>query len=376
MAGIYFHIPFCKQACHYCNFYFSTNRRQQQSLVTALIKELETQKNFFENGTVVQTIYFGGGTPSLLTIDEVHQIMEAIKKYFVVLPQAEISFECNPDDISFEQCTAWLRAGVNRLSIGIQSFVDAHLQLMNRAHNSKQALQSVENAVAAGFKNISIDLMYALPNLSDAEWKQNILTACSLPINHISCYNLTIEEKTALAKFIATGKCAAIDDEQAARQFQILLDITGANGFEQYEISNFARQQQYSAHNTAYWQSKPYLGIGPSAHSFKNNKRYANIAHTAQYVQAIAEGNLRQEIETLTPAMQYNEWVLTRLRTCWGVDVALLETQFGYEKAQCFKLQMSTAIMLGRVKLYNNCYTLTALGKLWADDVAQSAFIV
>jgi oxygen-independent coproporphyrinogen-3 oxidase len=376
MAGIYFHIPFCKKACHYCNFYFSTNQKLQHNLVKALVAEIDLQKNFFNKSDDIETIYFGGGTPSLLSNTEVSLLLNAVYKNFSVKPDLEITFECNPDDLTYEKSKQLFDAGINRLSIGVQSFIDAHLVLMNRAHNSSQSLQSIAFAVAAGFTNISIDLMYALPGLTNNQWLQNVRTACELPITHLSCYNLTIEEKTALAKFVASGKTTLVDDSQAAEQFNLLVSTAAEYGFEQYEISNFARNRMYSKHNTAYWQSKPYLGIGPAAHSFKSNLRLSNIANTPQYIKAINKGTVPNQTETLTPNMLYNEFVLTRLRTCWGIDAAMIEHEFGNNNLQYFINQMQPAVDEGKVIIRDMHYTLTALGKLWADEVAANAFIV
>jgi oxygen-independent coproporphyrinogen-3 oxidase len=357
MAGIYLHIPFCRQACHYCNFHFSTSLTRINDFVTALLKEMELRKDYI-GSEPVETIYFGGGTPSLLEKEELERIMEGLRAHFTIAPGAEITLEANPDDVDFavgpatrtgsRGPDAWRQAGINRLSIGIQSFFEEDLRWMNRAHNAGQAMTSIRLAQEQGFDNISIDLIYGGPTLPDDHWRQNVETALGLQIPHLSCYALTVEPKTALDKMIHQHKKQDVDPEDQARQFLLLMDWTAAAGYEHYEISNFAQPGRRSRHNSSYWQGKTYLGLGPSAHSYNGASREWNVANNATYIAALtgvdatdeaggsvlAEGGFRAEKEVLTPVQRLNEYIMISLRTMEGCDLDVVARRFGEKTAQ------------------------------------------
>lgn len=327
MAGIYIHIPFCKQACYYCDFHFSTSLKKKEDLISCLIKEIELRKEEL-NGQTIQTIYFGGGTPSLLTQQEIDQIIQSVYNVHEVVDAPEITLEANPDDLSEETIVALANSKVNRLSIGIQSFFERDLKLMNRAHNAEEAKKCLELATQY-FDNISLDLIYGIPGLSHEEWQGNIHTALSFGIPHISSYALTVEPKTALDSFIKKGLIEEVNDEQAQEQFHILLEELEHANFIHYELSNFGKQGFFSKNNSAYWQGKHYLGIGPSAHSFDGKQRGWNVRNNAKYIKALQQNELVIERETLSKTDQYNEYVMTGLRTIWGVDLQKVTTDFG-----------------------------------------------
>ena len=329
MAGIYIHIPFCKKACHYCNFHFSTSTKQIEPLVDCLLKEIVLRKDYTKE--TIETIYFGGGTPSILSAEQIQKILQAVKDNYIVSNDAEITLESNPDDIAADKLLQWKAMGINRLSIGIQSFREEDLLWMNRAHNASQAYNCIKLAQEYGFNNITIDLIYGVPNLSDEHWKENINTALSLNIPHLSCYALTVEPKTALDKLIQTKKKEAVDTDKQATHFLILMEALNNAGFEHYEISNFAIPGYRSKHNSSYWQGKHYVGIGPSAHSFNGDSRQWNVANNALYIQAINNNILPSEKEILTPHQQFNEYVMTALRTIDGIDLNYLTERYGKE---------------------------------------------
>ena len=318
MAGIYIHIPFCKQACHYCDFHFSTSLKKKKDLIQSLITELELRKEEFKN-TEVETIYFGGGTPSLLTNNELQSIIDAVDGNYSVVAYPEITLEANPDDLSHNRIEALTNTPINRLSIGIQSFFETDLKLMNRAHNAQEAKACLEKAVEH-FDNISLDLIYGIPGASNKQWIKNIEIALSFGVPHISSYALTVEPKTALASFIEKGIIENVDDEQAHEQFHILKEQLEDAGFIHYELSNFGKEGFFSKNNSAYWQGKSYIGIGPSAHSFNGKKRSWNVRNNTKYIKAVLNGDLPMEIEQLTKIDQYNEYIMTGLRTVWGVS--------------------------------------------------------
>lgn len=398
MPGIYLHIPFCKQACHYCNFHFSTSLKLKGRLLSSMLKELELRKNFFSSEPelnespgsqkiegradrpAITSIYFGGGTPSLLSPAELERIFEAIYRDFSVAPDAEITLEANPDDLT-ETCIAELRrTPVNRLSIGIQSFAEADLQWMNRAHNAAEAQRCIESALAAGFDNLTCDLIYGAPTTSDVQWAANVQKLIDYGIPHLSCYCLTVEPKTALAHFIKTGKSPAVDDEKAARQFHHLMDTMEAAGYEHYEISNFAKAGCYARHNTSYWKGEPYLGIGPGAHSFRFNIRQWNLPNNALYVKclepAVSWSDLKGvvfEEERLSPRDRYNEYVMTGLRTMWGCrpeEMDKISDGFG----AYFAKAAAPFISQGLVEEREGVYTLTHEGKLLGDFISAELF--
>lgn len=375
MAGIYIHIPFCKQACHYCDFHFSTSLRQKDDLVAALMKEMELQKNFFQKGAVVETIYFGGGTPSLLDADEIKSLLGHAGNIFNVDSHAEITLEANPDDLDIGKLKSLVGAGVNRLSIGIQSFDEKDLKWMNRAHNAMQSVQSVKDAQDAGFNNITIDLIYGTPLLTDEQWIKNLDTAFNLHVQHLSCYALTVEPRTALAHSIAKKIQPDVDEGKQARHFEILMDMAAQNRFEQYEISNFAKDLMFSRHNSAYWHGEKYLGIGPSAHSFNGESRSWNVRNNAEYVKEISAGKIPAAAEMLTPQNKYNEYVMTTLRTMWGTDLSKIRTSFGDDYAEYFFRQALKMVQDGMLEQQRQHFVLTRKGKLFADHLAAELFI-
>ena len=374
MAGIYIHIPFCKQACHYCDFHFSTSMKNRDAMVLALATELRLRKSEFGSETV-ETIYFGGGTPSVLSSDAINFLIESVYDNFDVAENPEITLEANPDDLNDEKIDDLAQSKINRLSIGIQSFFDADLQLMNRAHNSDEARKSLAKA-AQHFDNISVDLIYGIPGMDDARWKQNIETALSFGIPHISSYALTVEPKTALQKLIGTGQIAAPSDEVAASHFKILVDTLSAHGFVHYELSNFGKPGYFSRNNSAYWLGKKYLGIGPSAHSYDGVSRSWNVANNIIYLKSLAENQLPNESEILTTTDRYNEYIMTGLRTIWGVSLERIENDFG-KKYLDYLLEASLKFVDdGLLSIENNILKTTSSGKFLTDGIASDLFFV
>ncbi|GAB3640887.1 radical SAM family heme chaperone HemW [Spirosoma arcticum] len=373
---LYIHIPFCKQACHYCDFHFSTNLSRKSALVDALCAEIALQKDYLPTNAL-ETIYFGGGTPSLLTESELGQILDTIHAHFTVLPDgepAEITLEANPDDLTPEKLTM-LRRYVNRLSIGIQTFDEATLRWMNRAHTATEAETCVRLAREASFDNLSVDLIYGIPNRLESLWTADLQKVLALNVPHLSAYALTIEPDTAFGRWEKTGKLSPADDELAAKQFEELTEaLTGAN-YEHYEISNFAQPGRYARHNTAYWQRRPYLGIGPSAHSYTDHSRQYNIANNARYIAEIERGVLPATVEQLTTADQVNEYLLTGLRTQWGCSVGELNTLLGADFTQIQARDLMTLYASGWLVRDNDRLRLTESGKLFADRVAATLFV-
>jgi len=372
MSGIYIHIPFCKQACHYCDFHFSTSLKKKDQLVFALVKELELRKDEFENQTV-DTIYFGGGTPSLLSVDQLDLLIDSIHKNYKVSSKPEITLEANPDDLSLDNFKALSQTAINRLSIGVQSFFETDLKLMNRAHNADEAKQCLEEATKY-FDNISIDLIYGIPGLTHDNWIQNIETALSYNIPHISSYALTVEPKTALASFIKKGIMEPVDDDLSQEQFHILIEKLDSKGFVHYELSNFGKPDYFSKNNSAYWQGKSYLGIGPSAHSFNGKERSWNIRNNVKYIKAIEEGILPIEVETLSKTDKYNEYVMTGLRTIWGVSVKKVEYDFGIMFKKYLFEQAQKHIEQDLLYLENDKLLVTKKGKFLSDGIASDLF--
>ena len=374
MSGIYLHIPFCKQACYYCNFHFSTSLSQQEAMVKSLLQEITLQKDYLA-GEPVHTIYFGGGTPSLLQAGELQALLTHLFATFPVTPGAEITLEANPDDLSAAKLAMLKAAGINRLSIGVQSFHEADLAWMNRAHNSQQALDCIREARQQGFDNMTIDLIYGGPTLTDEGWEQNVKRAIALGIPHLSCYALTVEPGTALDHFIKKKKMAATDPDKAARHFEMLMDWLKAAGYEHYEISNFALPGWHSKHNSSYWQGKPYLGLGPSAHSFNGASRQWNIANNAQYIKSIAAGAIPFEMESLTTAMQFNEYVMTALRTSAGCNLEWVAEKFGTALAANLVAQSQPFITMRHMEYTGETLKLTNAGRLFADGIAAELFV-
>ncbi len=326
MSGIYIHIPFCKQACHYCDFHFSTSLKKKDEMVQALAKEIQLRSKPITEP--IETIYFGGGTPSILSIADLQLLIEAVYSNYQVVENPEITLEANPDDLSYDTISQLANSPVNRMSIGIQSFFEDDLKLMNRAHNAEEAKKCLE-ITTQHFDNISIDLIYGIPNMSNEKWLKNIETALSFNVPHISSYALTVESKTALHTFIQKGIIPQPDDEVAAAHFQILVDKLSENDFIHYELSNFGKENYFSKNNSSYWLGKKYIGIGPSAHSYDGQNRGWNVSNNALYIKSIQENILPIEIETLTKTDRYNEYIMTGLRTIWGVSLKRIEQEFG-----------------------------------------------
>ncbi|MEO5647542.1 MAG: radical SAM family heme chaperone HemW [Chitinophagaceae bacterium] len=371
MSGIYIHIPFCKKACHYCNFHFSTTLNNKADLVNAMRKEIRLVA---ARDQQVSTIYVGGGTPSLLSAEELKTLLDEVSNAFIIEKGAEITLEANPDDINNEQLIHWREAGINRLSIGIQSFFNEHLQWMNRAHNAQQAFESIRQAKAAGFDNFSIDLIYGSPTLSDAQWKQNIETVINLEVPHISSYALTVEKGTALDLMIQKKKARPVTEEKQARHFLLLMEWMAEAGYEHYEISNFAKPGKRSRHNSSYWNGSAYLGIGPSAHSFDGKSRSWNIANNALYTKQIEGGVLPAEKETLSKVQRLNEFIMTTIRTIEGVDIARIKNDFGEEAGQNFLIKAGKYIDRQKCFIHDGHIILTREGKLFADGIAADLF--
>ena len=373
-GAIYIHIPFCKQACHYCDFHFSTSMKRKEEIVLALIREIQLRKNEF-HGEIIETIYFGGGTPSVLTNAEILSLIEAVYENFEVIENPEITLEANPDDLSEERIIALSKTPINRLSIGIQSFFEDDLKLMNRAHNSDEAQKSLAIATKY-FDNISVDLIYGIPGLTNEMWVENIETALRFGIPHISSYALTVEPKTALHKLIQTGKIAEPKDDVAQDHFEILVRTLTDNGFIHYELSNFGKPDYFSQNNSSYWLGKKYLGIGPSAHSFDGKSRSWNIANNMLYLKSILADKLPHEVEILTQQDRYNEYVMTGLRTIWGVSLERIEKEFGKDYLNYLLNQADKFLIDGLLSIAENVMTTTAKGKFLADGIASDLFLV
>jgi oxygen-independent coproporphyrinogen-3 oxidase len=372
MAGIYIHIPFCKQACSYCNFYFTTSAGNKPRLIEALLREIELSKAYL-NGETIETLYIGGGTPSLLSGDELTVIIRKLERHYSFSKLQEFTLEANPDDLSAEKIRELkdLRAaGLNRLSVGIQSFSNEDLRYMNRAHNAAEAMDSIKRLQDAGFENLTIDLIYGTPTLSDGQWEKNLETAFKLNIPHISSYALTLEPKTLLHKKINRGEARPLDEEQAATQFKMLMQQMKANGYEQYEISNFAKPGRYAIHNSNYWLGRKYLGLGPSAHSYNGNSRRWNVANNVNYINGLMAGAMNYEEEILSESQKVNEWIMTSLRTQWGLSFSHVSPVIAGSLTE----QLKTVNPL--FYIYKaGILTLTEDGKLFADGIAATLFM-
>lgn len=345
----------------------------------ALIKEIELRSNYLDPDThkpLLKTIYFGGGTPSLLSFQQLKNIFAQIQKFYIISTDAEITLEANPDDLTAIKLQEIKNTPVNRLSIGVQSFFEEDLALMQRAHNSSMAINSVLAAAEAGFSNITIDLIYGIPGMSDERWKENLMQAFALPVNHISCYNLTVEKRTALDKLIRERKVNPVDEEQSCSHFKILMELAAKHGFEHYEISNFGKPGFFSQHNSSYWKNIPYIGIGPSAHSFNGDSRQWNISSNAAYVKAIQQNEIPAEVEMLSLKNKYNEYMMTGLRTQWGVNANQISSRFGESYVTDFLSQIKEYVESGHVQVQGENYLLSTAGKLIADRIAASTFVV
>ncbi|MCB0459650.1 MAG: radical SAM family heme chaperone HemW [Flavobacteriaceae bacterium] len=385
MSGIYIHIPFCKQKCHYCDFHFSTSLKRKDEMMQALVKELVLRKEELKDETI-ETIYVGGGTPSLLRVEELQLLINTIFQNYKVAETPEITLEANPDDLLSSRAQSrdifkdYRLIGINRLSIGIQSFFDEDLQLMNRAHNAEEAKKSLLEATHY-FDNITIDLIYGIPNMSNKRWKENLKTAFESGVNHISSYALTVEPKTALASFIKQGKYPQVSEELALEHFNTLVEETEKEGFVQYEISNFGKPGFFSKHNTSYWQGKKYLGIGSSAHSFDGKQRSWNISNNVKYIKSIAENNLPQQIEILSEKDLFNEMIMTGLRTIWGVPLHRIETQFGKSVKDellknAHKFIAQKLLVISNESDKSQSLKVTQKGKFLSDGIASDLFII
>jgi putative oxygen-independent coproporphyrinogen III oxidase len=379
MAGVYIHIPFCRQACHYCNFHFSVSHRQIRPFLDSLLLELDIRHGFFGEGgkekVFLDSIYFGGGTPSILETGDLNRIFERLYQYFSFDRQTEITLEANPDDLSPEKINELKATPLNRLSIGIQSFHAPDLAYMNRIHSPVQAIQAVENAKAAGFENLTLDLIYGTPTMDDKTWMENLQRVIDFGVQHVSAYALTVEKKTPLEVRIRRGQMPAVDEEQTARQFEMMTRKMDEAGFDHYEISNFARPGFYSRHNLSYWTGLPYLGLGPSAHSYRNGQRWWNAANTGLYIDSVNKGSPAGETEMLTPAQQYDEYVMTSLRTMWGCSLDEVEYRWGKKYLDHLLENAGIHIQGGWLTLKKGKLLLSGKGKLFADRIASDLFL-
>jgi oxygen-independent coproporphyrinogen-3 oxidase len=375
MAGIYIHIPFCKQACHYCNFHFSLTLKRKNELIDALLLEIAQRKVYLRDEEI-NTIYIGGGTPSLLDYEDLCKIRDQIYSTFKKINLKEFTLEANPDDLSKGKIADIKKIGINRLSIGIQSFHDEDLKYMNRAHTASEAISSILRCQDAGIENLSIDLIYGTPTMNYAAWLENIYTALNTNVPHISAYALTVEPKTKLQSLIKKKLIESPIDEQVSEQFFTLIDKLEENKFEQYEISNFCMNEMYAIHNTSYWQGTHYLGIGPSAHSYDGENRSWNISNNNQYINSIKENKSYIEIEHLNFSNRVNEYIMTSLRTKWGMDLQKITTIFSQEVADEIRNTLIQEIPSNYYTLENNIVKLTIEGKLMADGIASNLFIL
>lgn len=380
MAGIYLHIPFCKQACYYCNFYFSTSLVLKEEIISSLIDEIilrsksdEDDISIISKGEEIETIYFGGGTPSLLSISEIQLLLSTVFQHYKVATNAEITLEANPDDISLGKLKEWRDAGINRLSIGIQSFREVDLVWMNRGHNAEQARNCIALAREAGFENFSIDLIFGIPGLSNSDWKNNIETVMELDVPHIACYALTVEPKTALHKMIALKKKENVNSDEQAFQYTLLMRCMREAGYEHYEVSNFAKPGFRSRHNSSYWQGKKYIGIGPSAHSYNGQTRMWNKAHNIHYYKAIQQKVIPFEKEILSSSQKLDEYIMISLRTMEGMNLPYIENNFSKEERK----RIESILSKERGALYfqkDENIILTDEGKLLADAISVKLF--
>jgi len=373
MAGVYIHIPFCGHKCNYCNFYSLASSRNMEQVTHAIVSELHQRKDYI-GGQPVETIYFGGGTPSILQVQDIESILNAVYKNFAVAPDAEITLEANPDDLDVVKLAAFKNSGINRLSIGLQSFRQEDLNFLSRTHTSEQVIRCIADAQESGFRNLSIDLIYGIPTLTDSGWVQNLQQAFSFGIPHISAYSLTVEDKTPLAVMIRRGTTKPVDENLSLSQYHVLTRMMQEHGYEHYEVSNFSLRGAYSQHNTAYWQGKPYLGAGPSAHSFNGSSRSWNVSHINRYIDSVASGMVESETETLSLVTQFNEYIMTTLRTMWGCNLEVVNQKFGQAAAANLLADAQRFIETGRMIYEENKLKLTPEGILFADGIAADLF--
>ncbi|HCE58342.1 MAG TPA: coproporphyrinogen III oxidase [Prolixibacteraceae bacterium] len=375
MAGIYIHIPFCRQKCYYCDFYKTVNTSLLGRYLQALKTEMQLRADYL-GGETVETLYFGGGTPSVLSEQDLSEIISFVRSHFLISSGLEITLEANPDDLTTSYLQQVYNAGVRRLSIGIQSFQDELLKKMNRRHDSGQAVEAIENAVSTGFNDISVDFIYGLPGLTNRQWKADLQKVFSLPVTHLSAYHLTYHEGTPFNTWLKKGTLKQLTETESISQFETLVEMARENGFEHYEISNFARNGMYSKHNTSYWTGKKYLGLGPSAHSFNGVSRRWNVSHAEKYIKATTLNEAFSEEEILTDANRYNEYVLTRIRTMWGVSVSEIQNQYGEEKAVYFQENIKKYLRSGLAVQTGETFTLTPKGWFVSDEISTSLMFV
>ena len=394
MSGLYIHIPYCKQVCYYCDFHFRVSMKDKEAMLAAMKKEIVLRKDYLRtkingNGKIpIETLYFGGGTPSVLSVGELTGLLETVAQHYTLATGAEITLEANPDDLTNDYLADLFRLGFNRLSIGIQSFFDDDLHWMNRRHQAHEAVQSVENARRHGFHNINIDLIYGLPSLTQDRWKANLKQALALDVPHLSAYHLTIEPQTVFGKWQKKGTVFTVPEDESVGQFETLLETMEKAGYEHYEISNFARPGFCSRHNTTYWQQRPYIGIGPAAHSYDGKSRQWNISNNSKYIAFLDEAFLscNQDFEVrnasatwferehLTPTEQYNDYILVSLRTMWGADTGYICEQFGKVFTNIFLKQAAIYLRNGCLQERAGVFTLTRKGKMMADRIASELF--
>ena len=375
MAGIYIHVPFCRQKCYYCDFYKTVNTRQTANFVRTIQNEAEKRKDYLENENI-ETIYFGGGTPSVLNGSSLGEILGFLHRQFTINRDVEITLEANPDDLDFDYIQNLRQTGINRLSIGLQAFQNEHLQRMNRRHDVQQAISSIVNAEKAGFKNISIDLIYGLPALTIQQWKSTLQQVFSLPFQHLSAYHLTYHQGTPFYTWLKKGTLKELGEKESVKQFEMLINTAEKYGFEHYEISNFAKNQQYSKHNTSYWTERKYLGLGPSAHSFNGLSRQWNMAHLDGYLKAIENNLPFFEEETLSENEKYNEYILTRMRTKWGISEQQLKDKFGIKMRNYFQKEIQGYLKSGMVKEENGTIRFTRKGLFVSDSILANLMII
>lgn len=375
MSGLYIHIPFCKKACFYCDFHFSVSFKMKEKVIATIIDELTFRKDFFDANDTISSIYFGGGTPSVLSLQEIDEILGSVFNHYSVDENVEITFECNPDDLDKEYLKGLKFVGINRLSIGVQSFNDEHLKWMNRSHNANQSLKCLEDAEQIGFENITIDLIYGLPHLSDDEWSKTVDQAFNMQINHLSAYSLTMEENTPYIKLVKQGKYEKPNDDISSKHYHILTQLTNELGWEHYEVSSFCKPSNYSRHNSSYWNGKKYLGVGPSAHSFDGKSRYWNVSSNKSYLEYIPTRENFFESEELNISNRLNENIMTGLRTKWGIDLGTLSKDYKYDISNLFREDIKYWVSLNWVVIKDSNMRLTDEGMLFADHIASTLFM-
>lgn len=373
MAGIYFHIPWCRKVCIYCDFHFSLAISNKQELLECILSEIKLQKDYLGR-EVIESVYFGGGTPSVLTAAELGRILDTTASYFNIAKSAEITIEANPEDLNIQYLKDLKNLGINRLSIGVQSFSDADLRWMNRRHDGKQAFRCITDSKKAGFDNINIDLIYGLPGMNKESWHENLKVTFKNNVQHLSAYNLTLEEKTVYSYRIRKGEMKKPDEATGLEHFNLLMEIAGKEGFLHYEISNFCLPGFFSLHNTSYWKGKSYLGIGPSANSYNGNSRQWNIRNNTLYIKSIKDGIVPYDHEELGRKEKYNEYILTSLRTMWGIDTGIIEQRFGPEFLDYFRKEVKDFISRGELTVNGSGIVLSNKGKCFADRIISGLF--